>query len=275
MQRELLSQILLAFFITQILGIYVAYSILEQESQVEIFEDRSSIINSIFLFIYILAASIILLLFIKFVKADILYITLRIFESMVIFFTTLTVLSLFWSSYLNIIAALLLVVIRNILHDNIMLRNITTIIAVSVAGAIIGISLDPLPLVIFMILLAIYDYIAVFKTKHMVTLANAVTKKNLIFSYAIPTKIHKFELGTGDLAIPLAFASSIFAKAKMIYVFPHYLIFPLVVILCSLLGILMTAKIASEEPGRALPALPLQVVYMVFSYLIMHLSGII
>jgi len=52
--------------------------------------------------------------------------------------------------------------------------------------AILGISLGILPLFILMIALAIYDAIAVYKTKHMLDLADAVTEKRLPVVMVIP-----------------------------------------------------------------------------------------
>jgi presenilin-like A22 family membrane protease len=54
--------------------------------------------------------------------------------------------------------------------------------------AILGISLGILPLFILMIGLAIYDAISVYKTKHMLTLADAVTEKRLPVVLVMPKK---------------------------------------------------------------------------------------
>lgn len=54
--------------------------------------------------------------------------------------------------------------------------------------AILGISLGILPLFILMIGLALYDAISVYKTKHMITLADAVTEKRLPVVLVMPKK---------------------------------------------------------------------------------------
>jgi presenilin-like A22 family membrane protease len=59
--------------------------------------------------------------------------------------------------------------------------------------AILGISLGILPLFILMIALAIYDAIAVYKTKHMIGLADAVIEKRLPVVLVVPkTKNYSF-----------------------------------------------------------------------------------
>ncbi|MFO7619537.1 MAG: presenilin family intramembrane aspartyl protease PSH [Thermoplasmata archaeon] len=59
--------------------------------------------------------------------------------------------------------------------------------------AILGISVGILPLFILMIALAIYDAISVYKTKHMIDLADAVTEKRLPVVMVVPkTKNYSF-----------------------------------------------------------------------------------
>ena len=59
------------------------------------------------------------------------------------------------------------------------LRNVTAMIASVGAGLALGVSFPFWFAFSFMVLLAIYDFIAVFITKHMVTLANAAMSQNL------------------------------------------------------------------------------------------------
>jgi len=54
------------------------------------------------------------------------------------------------------------------------------------ASALFGISLDPLPIVVLLVLLAVYDAIAVYKTKHMLSLADSVIELRLPVLLVIP-----------------------------------------------------------------------------------------
>jgi len=54
-----------------------------------------------------------------------------------------------------------------------------------VVGAILGSSLDFIPVAVFAALLAVYDYIAVFRTKHMVELARGLNERQAAFSIKI------------------------------------------------------------------------------------------
>ncbi|MFQ6107177.1 MAG: presenilin family intramembrane aspartyl protease PSH [Thermoplasmata archaeon] len=64
--------------------------------------------------------------------------------------------------------------------------------------AIIGISFAILPAIILLVALAIYDAISVYKTKHMVTLADAVTEHHLPILLVIPkTRSYSYKKETG------------------------------------------------------------------------------
>ena len=96
--------------------------------------------------------------------------------------------------------------------------------------AILGISLGILPVLILLMALAIYDAISVYKTKHMITLADAVTEKHLPVLLVVPkTKNYSFKkqkgikthlkkkkkmdamfMGLGDIVIPGSLAVSAF-----------------------------------------------------------------
>ena len=276
MQKKLLFQLIAVFVVTQLLGIYVANVLIQNNVSIALpAGGKEDVGNSFFLFGYIIFFTLILLGVIKFAKGRLLYYVLKLFESLAIFTSSLIVFASVYDSVLVAIPSAAIVIARAIWQENLLLRNAATVLAVSGVGAAIGVSLAPLPLLVFMLLLAAYDYIAVFKTKHMVTLAKAVSSKNLAFSYALPTKEHKFELGTGDLVMPLAFSAAILANAKALYIFPFYLGMPALILIASLLGLAITVNIASKQPGKALPALPLQVFLMAISYGGMILAGII
>ncbi len=276
MKRELFLQFLCVFLVTQILGLYVADVLVQSDVSIDLpAGDKDNINNSLFMFAYIMVFTLILLGVIKIAKGKMLYYLLKGLESLAVFTAASIVFATFYDSILVLIPAIALVIARIIWPAKILLRNFATVLAVSGVGALIGVSLGPLPIVVFMVLLAVYDYIAVFKTKHMIKLAKAVSSKNLAFSYAMPTKEHTFELGTGDLVIPLAFAASLLAAVKPFYVFPYYLIPSALVLVASLVGLKLTMDIVAKKVGKALPALPMQVALMVMVYIGVVLMGII
>ena len=107
----------------------------------------------------------------------------------------------------------------------------------------------------------------------MVTLAKGVTKKNLAFTFALPTKEHTFELGTGDMVIPLTFAVSVLNATKVSLPLELRLIPALIILLASLTGLIWTINFSAKKIGRALPALPPQTVLMVLAYALVYATG--
>lgn len=274
-RRGLFMQLIALFLITQALGLWTANTLIKEDVHATIAPGKGpeAVDNSFWLFGYILGFTALLLVAIKFLGDKLLYILLKVFESLAIFGTS----TLVFASFLNSLAVALpaagLVVLRNIYSKNLMLRNVTSVLATAGAGALLGVSLGIVPVLVFLILVALYDFIAVFKTKHMVTLAKAVTKKNLSFTYAMPTPEHTFELGTGDMVMPLMFAVSVMAAGKNALAFPLYLVSPALILLASLIGLLWTIDYCSRKEGRVLPALPPQTALMVIVWLIVSYAG--
>ena len=101
-------------------------------------------------------------------------------------------------------------------------------------ASIFGVSLDVLPVVILLILLAAYDAISVYKTKHMITLAEGVVDLKTPILFVIPKRrdysfikdgIGKlgdggeraaFIIGMGDLIMPsiLIVSANVFLKGS-------------------------------------------------------------
>ncbi len=97
------------------------------------------------------------------------------------------------------------------------------------AASIFGISLDIIPTLLLLVLLAVYDYIAVYRTKHMIALAEGVMDLRLPILLVIPKhwnysflteKFDKeereaFFMGLGDAVMPtlLVVSANFFVKA--------------------------------------------------------------
>ena len=274
MKRELLVQLIALFLATQALGLYTAEFLIRENVQATLVTDNpEDLENSVGLFVYILGFTAVLLVLIKFLKEKWMYLVFKLLESSAVFFTALLVFNAFTDHIGIVVAAAGLVGARIVFAKNLLLRNAATVLSSAGAGALIGVSLGVFPVVVFLALLCVYDYIAVFKTKHMVTLAKSITRKNLSFTYALPTPEHVFELGAGDMVLPLTFAASTLDAAKPLHMFPFYWVPPAVVLLASLAGLLLTIWYSSRHVGKALPALPLQGIFMLIAWGLTKLAG--
>ncbi|MFZ2455340.1 MAG: presenilin family intramembrane aspartyl protease [Candidatus Altiarchaeia archaeon] len=93
-------------------------------------------------------------------------------------------------------------------RNNLTVINFLLIFSLPGIGSWMGASLAFIPSLILLIGLACYDMVAVFGTKHMVTLAEGA-KGKLPLMFGIPIGDKVLGLGTGDLAIPLVFTVSV------------------------------------------------------------------
>lgn len=187
-----------------------------------------------------------------------------------IFSTSLIVFSSFFpTSYLTaLILTTVIFILRYSQVKNITTRSLAAGIAIMGAGAYIGTSIGMIPLVIFVTILSLYDIIAVFFTKHMIQIGKESTQNNYAFTIAIPTKKHHFEIGNGDLVIPLALASSIITSGP----FTNNWIISGLIILMSYLGITISLQFVSKYK-TPMPALPPQVMLMLITILLGLILG--
>jgi presenilin-like A22 family membrane protease len=258
-----------AFLITQLLGMFVTSTLISLNVKSTILtEDINDPINAIYLFFMILLMTGIILLILKFRKKSNF---LWIIEMISVFFTGLIVFGSFFPNN-DLIALILTAIVFSLRYtkkENLWIKNLVSVIAISGAGALLGVSIGVLPVLMFIFILAIYDLVAVFKTKHMITLGQAVVKRNFAFTISMPTKKHKFELGNGDLIIPLVTSSSIIANGFFIN---NYFAASLILI-SSFIGLILTIYIVATKKV-ALPALPLQVLFMLIMFFTLVFFGI-
>lgn len=88
------------------------------------------------------------------------------------------------------------------------LKNLAALLGSAGAGAVFGFTFGFVAAMLFLLVLAIYDYISVYKTKHMVTMANEIVKRNMAFTISAREKLpsgkeSRLDLGTGDLSLPI------------------------------------------------------------------------
>ena len=94
-----------------------------------------------------------------------------------------------------------------IFKPNKYIHNFTELFIYAALAAIFVPLLNVWSVVILLVLISIYDYIAVRKTKHMVKLAKSQSKAKVFAGFLIPYDKDKVAiLGGGDVGFPLLFA---------------------------------------------------------------------
>lgn len=128
-----------------------------------------------------------------------------------------------WLEDILALGILTVAVLVWLFRTNVFLHNILVILGIAGIASVFGLRFSPEAIVVLLILFAIYDVIAVYKTKHMVRLARAMLESRAIFAVVAPEKFSYFRsrmhdvapgkgfmmLGGGDIAFPLMLVSSV------------------------------------------------------------------
>ena len=249
-----------------------------QAAGISAFEDPTSVANPFIFIVILLVFTGFLLLLIKFgfkrvisivIGASIFFTFIYIFYAIVYAATGATDISVLFILILSVLAT----VVLYWYPEWYVIDTLGILIAAGVAS-IFGVSLDILPVVILLILLAVYDAISVYKTKHMITLAEGVIDLKTPILFVIPKKrdysyirdgIGKlgegqeraaFIMGMGDLIMPsiLVVSANVFLKGTRIMGFVN--LPALGAIVGSLAGLaVLLYFVSSGKPQAGLPPL--------------------
>lgn len=206
----------------------------------------------------------------------------RIFKSLFVLTLAFGTLYLFFP-FLNIFSSLLIIVLLYgwLRKPTVLLNNFCFILGLAGLGGILGLSLTPEVIVFLLLIFSIYDFIAVYKTKHMVKMAKEMVEAKIIFGLIVPQKISDLKdnlkevepggrfliLGGGDVAFPLLLSASLV---------PSGILNSLIVAAFSLVGLFLSFYIfASQKVRQPIPALPPIALFSIIGYFtikILHLT---
>jgi presenilin-like A22 family membrane protease len=249
-----------------------------QAAGITAFEDPTSVANPFIFIAILLVFTGFLLLLIKFNLKKVMsaIIALSIFLTFGYIFAALVPVVLGTTDLATIVILLLSVIAMVLLYkypEWYIIDGLGILIGAGVAS-IFGVSLDILPVVVLLILLAVYDAISVYKTKHMITLAEGVIDLKTPILFVIPKRrgysfirdgIGKLEdggeraafiIGMGDLIMPsiLVVSANVFLKGWRLLGIIN--LPALGAILGSLVGLgVLLSIVASGKPQAGLPPL--------------------
>ena len=156
------------------------------------FEDPESIVNVVyFLFMMLVVTAVMLILIRKKIRV-IISVILAISLAMVIYYVAFALLSPFIPNIAAHITGAVIGIGGILLlkfYPEWFVIDAVGLITSAGCAAIFGISLSPLPVVVLLILLVVYDYVAVHKTKHMLTLADGVMQQKMPIMFLVPKKL--------------------------------------------------------------------------------------
>ena len=291
-----ITLILLAlFFISQIIGLAVTNEYIEHDNikigvsekatfkelpmnltRPEIQEETSFV----YIFIAILIATILALVLIK-LGGVLLW---KLWYFLAIFICLNIALAAFVNWTIAMIIALFLAVYKTF-RPSIIFQNLTEILIYGGLAAIFVPIMNVSSVIFLLLFISIYDYIAVYKTKHMISLAKFQSKSKIFAGLMIPYKIDKLRkkgkaklinirtavLGGGDIGFPLIFAGVVM-KGLMLtnsagVGFLKALIIPVFATL-SLLYLLLNA-----EKKKFYPAMPFLTIGCLVGWIVVMIVG--
>lgn len=155
-------------------------------------------------------------------------------------------------------------------------HNVVLVLGIAGISAALGLTTTWSTAAAVLIILSLYDLVAVYGTKHMVTMFKGLLEQGIIFALIIPEHprlLQKrlrevgpgenfFFLGTGDLALPGFFVAAAVQKS---------LALGLGAAAGSIIGLLFTDLLFARGRARPMPALPPIAFCTLAGFLIVHL----
>lgn len=254
---RLYVKLLLMFIVTQLLGIYTGTYLLEDIKTNEYAHTLMMVEagdSAIIYFVLAVLSGAVLFLILSRLHIALLF---TLLEMAVVSTTT----SIFLYSLLKpaladtldsmviaILLALIFALLKQLFHS---LKNLAAVTSSAGAGAVFGFTFGFMNAVIFLIILAVYDYISVYKTKHMIQMANEIVDRDMAFTISsqkrLPTgKLSRLDLGTGDISLPIMAEVSAYAISPVLSAF---------VLGGAVVGTLFVLYVAWKHK-TVLPALP-------------------
>ncbi len=267
MSLKILSLEIFFFFSTLFLGILIASDIVLDESLLNGKEEY--VFSPVYFVIYFLLATLMVFLISSLKKAK---------RGKEIFFRVAFLLSVIVGGYITLsylfsdLVGLFILIPVFLWRKKpyILLHNILIVLGISGIGATIGVLFEPFHIVLLLLFFSIYDFIAVYKTKHMVKMAKEMIRTKAIMGFIIPSsfslllddfsKKEKGEfavLGGGDIAFPLFLCASVSTFSLWGAFF---------IALFSSLGVILSFYIFLKK-RKPIPALPPISFFTVLGYL--------
>ncbi len=274
--------------IAQAIALLMAIPFIEAELQV--FEDPEDVATPIWYFLLIILVTAVILLMVKLRRRNILKHVILFAFGLTLFmvFDILFILALIqitsdipvisWISFISALAVAAGLTFLLYRYPEWYVVDFVGVFVAATVASILGISLAILPVFVLLIILAVYDAISVYKTKHMITLADAVTMERLPVLLVIPTRkgysflkqkslkeqIKKKEkrdavfMGLGDIAIPAVLAVSAFAYLPGkdgLFTFSHVLVAIVTLVGCMIGFLILMRFVMKGNPQAGLPLL--------------------
>jgi presenilin-like A22 family membrane protease len=183
----------------------------------------------------------------------------------------MTILNLFLPVFASILIMGILIALWLKLKK-VWVHDVLIILALAGMASFFGLEFSPSGVVVLLLIFSIYDFIAVYKTKHMVLMVKEMIDKKVVLGFIIPKELKYFKDGldkvkpAGNFMI-LGGGDVVFPNLLAVSVIPFGFLKALIVVFFALTGLLFTYWIFVKEK-EPIPALPPIAMLSIFGYLI-------
>jgi len=157
-----------------------------QASNIRAFSNPESVYNPLYYLVLVLAFTVFLLLIIKLGKRWVIQFIIGTVVVVTLYYVYSSILAFIDIGWLVAIAATAITAFLLFYYPEWYVIDGVGILIGAGAAAIFGISLAILPTLVLLIALAVYDFISVYETKHMISLAEGVVDLNLPVLFVLP-----------------------------------------------------------------------------------------
>jgi len=196
-ENEPKKKMLLPIFIMGCFFVIIdAFALLIKNLFQPTFEDTSDPVNILYIFVIIIVMTVVILIIAKYWKKQVIQIIILFAIGYTAFFIFVPLFSLLFTDLLSIvlgIAGAVILVVALYSYPEWYVIDLCGVIVGAGAITIFGVSLSIFLVIILLLVLAVYDAISVYKTKHMIDLADAVMDLKLPVLLVVP-KIRKYSL---------------------------------------------------------------------------------
>jgi len=270
--------LIMFFFITQIVGLFIINGYIDQgqtqetgqvvEKPLPLLErpDVEESTSWVLIFGAILVGTVIALIIMK-LK---LFFMWKFWFFMSVWFCLTVAFYAFAGLYIALVLALILTVLK-VFRSNIAVHNITEIFIYGGLASIFVFFMDLNSAVILLLLISLYDMYSVWKSKHMIKLAEFQTSQKLFAGVFIPYKMPKKTdkkkkgktvsiavksaiLGGGDIGFPLIFSGVVFKSLVLVYSLPVAFLQTFIISVTTALALLWL--FVKAESDKYYPAMP-------------------
>lgn len=261
------------FLITSVLAIVCALKLNKLAKTGKIYLPTTSLQDFLFSFLFVMFFVLIFVLYRNKKASKFKEIVYKGLFIITVFWGGMTVLDLFLPVFGSILIMGVLIVLW-LEVPTVWVHDVLIMLGLAGAASFFGLGFTPSVVLALLLIFSVYDFIAVYKTKHMVLMAKEMIEKKVIFGFIIPKEIKYFKdnlkevkpagnfmiLGGGDVVFPGLLAVS---------VIPSGFLKALIIVLFSLFGSLFSYYLfANQDEKRPMPALPPVALFAIIGYFV-------